>query len=173
MGLRRVRGDRHSRGPRFLPAVLHASPRRACRGAGCGGAGYRTVEQEGEDLMPRLSEQGPSNAPRPEQLAALETFHGGAPSPGTSSLTSDDKPELSGSRLQATELSNPLPAQDAASPSKPDQQADQAPSDTVSSTDGSTPGTGQGQPRRSASSAASRRRKAVTPDTTEESDEDE
>jgi hypothetical protein len=90
------------------------------------------------------------------------TEGGEEPSAGTSSLTSEDKPEWSGDSPQDTEQSHPLPAPDAESPSGKGQATKRARSSSVSSTAGSTQETGASPASQSGSSEGQARKSGAT-----------
>jgi hypothetical protein len=107
----------------------------------------------------------PLAEPRPE--GSEET------SVGTSSLTSDDKQDKSGSSVQETESSSPSPAPTVESPSSPDLPQQPAPFSTAPSTSGSTQETGLSQQSPSDSSEGSTEPTSTTPaDTTEATADD-
>lgn len=115
--------------------------------------------------MPRSTAGGASNA---ADTNLYLTDEGSQPSPGTSSSTSESKPEPNGSTPQATELLTPSPAPDVESPSGRVRPAKPVQSSTASSTDGSSPETGPDQPLHLDSSEASALAMPPTPVTTDD-----
>jgi hypothetical protein len=102
--------------------------------------------------MPRANDAGASNGLLQrmehfykEEADKLKAREEARLSAGTSSLTSEEKPDNSGHSTTGTELFPQSPAQGAESPSSQDPLAEQVQSSTVSSTSGSTQETGQSQ----------------------------
>lgn len=98
----------------------------------------------------RTSDPAPNLPPVPPKRKDEEG--GEEPSAGTSSSTSESKPDTSGSKLQETQASLLLPAPDAENPSSAGPVQGPAPSSTASSTSGSGQGTGSDPAHQQASS---------------------
>lgn len=121
-----------------------------------------------DDDMPRITVAGgPSNPDaQPGETGYIAPEGGEDPSAGTSSSTSDDKPEPS-SNETPTSSDPQQPAPETENPSSKDPQANRE-SSSASSTDGSTPATGSGRSRRQGSSTGSRKGQGRTADSPKE-----
>ena len=122
-----------------------------------------------EDMAPRITVAGgPSNPDaQPGETGYITPEGGEDVSAGTSSSTSDAKPEPSSSETPTSSDPQP-PAPTTENPSSPAPQANPEPG-SASTTDGSTRGTGSGRPRRQGSSTGSQKGRARTADSRKDS----
>jgi hypothetical protein len=117
--------------------------------------------------MPRNSDNGPSNGDIAREAEIMRRRREGVTSAGTSSSTSESRPEPSGSSAPEMESITPSPARSAGSRSGTGRRRTQAPSSSASSTGGSTPVTGPSPQSPPDSSGESAPQSPVTPANTE------